>query len=76
MKTFFYSLLFLASVCLPASVFAADQFVAFEGGGWTLNKGGAINVYVAPNEERGVARAAQDLCSGRMATHRTHERWW
>ena len=63
MKTFFYSLLFLASVCLPASVFAADQFVTFEGGGWTLNKGGAINVYVAPNEERGVARAAQDLCT-------------
>ena len=52
-------LLLTAIRCVTA--FAADSFVDFESGDWQLNAGDRVTIYVAPDDERGVARAARDL---------------
>ena len=52
-------LLLTAIRCVTA--FAADSFVDFERGDWQLNAGDRVTIYVAPDDERGVARAARDL---------------
>ncbi|MGN1263458.1 MAG: glycosyl hydrolase 115 family protein [Prevotella sp.] len=40
---------------------ATDDFVNFDKGDWQLNASRKVTVYVSPNEEKGVARAANDL---------------
>jgi len=40
---------------------AAERFVHFEKGDWLLNEGGRVTIFVAPDEERGVLRAARNL---------------
>jgi hypothetical protein len=52
-------LLLTAIRCVTA--FAANSFVDFESGDWQLNTGDRVTIYVAPDDERGVARAARDL---------------
>ena len=44
-----------------SQMWAADVFVDFERGDWQLNAGGRVTIFVAPDEERGVMRAAQSL---------------
>ena len=40
---------------------AAEYFVSFDKGDWLLNEGGRVTIYVGPDEERGVMRAARNL---------------
>jgi len=64
MKSIFRLLLsVLAVFFLTISAEAAEQFVSFNGGGWLLNKGGKVNLYVDASADKGVTRAAQDLCN-------------
>ena len=63
MKSLLRLLLLIVVFTVSANAFGADQFVNFDGRGWQLNKGGVVNIFVASDEERGVARAAQDLCT-------------
>ena len=48
---------------LPTQLWGAEPFVSFSGQGRLLNKDGKVTVYVKPNAEKGVARAAKDLCN-------------
>ena len=48
---------------LPLRLWGAEPFVSFSGQGRLLNNGGKVNVYVSPDAEKGVARAANDLCN-------------
>ena len=53
----------LAVCFVTFSAEGAEQFVNFSGGGgWLLNKGGKIGVFVDRSADKGVVRAAQDLC--------------
>ena len=40
---------------------AAEKFVSFDKGDWQLNAGSKVTIYVSNDDERGVARAANDL---------------
>ena len=48
---------------LTANGWAADRFVNFEGRGLWLNEGGKVTIYVDGSADKGVQRAALDLCS-------------
>ncbi len=56
---FFLATLFLCVAGVAAR--AASPFVSFSQGDWQLNQDGRITIYVSPQEERGVLRAAQNL---------------
>lgn len=55
-----YICVFLLAI-LSVNGMAADTFVSFDGGDWQLNAGGAINIYLSDNDERGVAIASNNL---------------
>ena len=48
---------------LPSKLWGAETFVNFSGQGRLLNNGGKVAVYVNPGAQKGVARAAKDLCT-------------
>jgi hypothetical protein len=43
-------------------LWASESFVDFSHGDWQLTKNGKITVYVSPSDERGVMKAAKNLC--------------
>ena len=52
----------LAVCFVTFSAEGAEQFVNFNGDGWLLNKDGKVGVFVDGSADKGVVRAAQDLC--------------
>ena len=58
-KVFLCGVALLVSVCVPA----ANQLVHFNGQGLLLNSKGPVSIYVSPQADKGVMRAARDLCS-------------
>jgi len=59
--TFLLFTLFTFSVVMTAQ--AADRFITFTPGDVQLNPAGRVRIYVDPNDERGVMRAARNLCA-------------
>ena len=55
-------MLFMVLV-LTANGWAADRFVNFEGRGLWLNEGGKVTIFVDGSADKGVQRAALDLCN-------------
>lgn len=62
MKSIFRLLSVIAVFFVTFSAEGAEQFVSFNGGGWLLNKNGKVSFYVDGSADKGVTRAAQDLC--------------
>ena len=62
MKAKLRFLLFVVVPFLAMGVEAAESFVNFEGHGLWLNEGGKIGIFVDKSADKGVLRAAKDLC--------------
>ena len=63
MKTKFRFLLLFSMLVFASKGLAADRFVNFEGRGLWLNEGGKVSVFVDGSCDKGVVRAARDLCN-------------
>ncbi len=55
--------MFFMVLVLTANGWAADRFVNFEGRGLWLNEGGKVTIFVDGSADKGVQRAALDLCN-------------
>ncbi len=63
MKTIFRFWTFCAVLLFPYVSMAADQFVNFDCTGTLLNRDGKVAIYVDSRCEKGVVRAAKNLCT-------------
>ena len=63
MNTFVRLCTLCAVLFFSSAVSATEPFVRFEGEGTLLNQDGKVNIYVNTDCEKGVVRAAKDLCS-------------
>ena len=63
MNTFVKLCTLCAVLFFSSFVRAAQPFVGFETGGTLLNQNGKVTIFVDTNCEKGVVRAANDLCS-------------
>ncbi len=55
--------MFFMVLVLTANGWAAERFVNFEGRGLWLNEGGKVTIFVDGSADKGVQRAALDLCN-------------
>lgn len=56
------TIIFFCLFVLFGKTFAAENFVDFSSGDWQLAKDGKISIYVSKTDERGVMKAAKNLC--------------